>query len=38
MVSQPKTKEEIIDLVFKDPEVKHGLRIFPLCLVTLREM
>jgi type I restriction enzyme M protein len=28
MVSQAKTKEEIIDLIFKDPEVKHGLKIF----------
>lgn len=28
MVSQAKTKEEIIDLVFKDPGVKHGLKIF----------
>ncbi len=29
MVNQAKTKEEIIDLIFKDPEVKHGLKIFP---------
>ena len=30
MVSQRKTTEEIIDLIFKNPEVKHGLKIFPL--------
>ncbi|MBI2906478.1 MAG: N-6 DNA methylase [Chloroflexi bacterium] len=28
MVSRAKTRDEIIDLVFKDPEVKHGLKIF----------
>lgn len=29
MVSQAKAIEKIIDLIFKDPEVKHGLKIFP---------
>jgi len=29
VVSQSKTVEEIIGLIFKDPEVKHGLKIFP---------
>jgi len=28
MVAKPKTKGEILDAIFKDPETKHGLRIF----------
>jgi len=27
--NQAKTKEEMIDLIFKGPELKHGLKIFP---------
>lgn len=30
MTNQTKTKEAIVDLIFRDPEVKHGLKIFPL--------
>jgi len=29
MVGQVKTTEEIIGLIFKDPEIKHGFKIFP---------
>ncbi len=30
MTGQVETTEEIIDLIFKDTEIKHGLKIFPL--------
>lgn len=29
MANRPSVTDEILDVVFKDREVKHGLRIFP---------
>lgn len=29
MANMSTVRDEILDVVFRDPEVKHGLRIFP---------